>query len=463
MNAKPQKHISDYLNNDGKQMKLAIQLVSGYGGEFQSWRLSESDANSYTNIDTYIDMAKTAEKGKIHTLFIADTPSFGGAGGGGDIARKSPAFPMEPMVMLSAVAYATQKIGIVATFSTTYNLPYNLARQLKTLDVISGGRMGWNAVTTGTPQTAYNFGNQPLPPTQVRYDMSDEMVRVVQTLWATWGKDAWIADKTTGEFADMSQIRPANFDGKYFQVQGALPIPPSPQGQPPIFQAGGGQNGIELAGKFASGVYSNPFTIEDARYQRALLKQSAIDHGRQADDINMFSGFMFTIGKTKEDALNRRRQLLDYMGDDIWGQVNYLGAMIGVNLRGVDIVQPIPKAIRPQLRANPQDPRSERALELVNEGWSIKDVLAHGVINYHPVVVGTAEDVADFMEHWFLAGATDGFSLAPDSQMGVTEFVEQVVPILQARGIYHNDYEGDTLRDHLGVPYQYGINDNQKN
>lgn len=151
------------------------------------------------------------------------------------------------------------------------------------------------------------------------------------------------------------------------------------------------------------------------------------------------------------------------MGDDIWGQVNYLGAMIGVNLRGVDIVQPIPKAIRPQLRANPQDPRSERALELVNEGWSIKDVLAHGVINYHPVVVGTAEDVADFMEHWFLAGATDGFSLAPDSQMGVTEFVEQVVPILQARGIYHNDYEGDTLRDHLGVPYQYGINDNQKN
>lgn len=107
--------------------------------------------------------------------------------------------------------------------------------------------------------------------------------------------------------------------------------------------------------------------------------------------------------------------------------------MIGVNLRGVDIVQPIPKAIRPQLRANPQDPRSERALELVNEGWSIKDVLAHGVINYHPVVVGTAEDVADFMEHWFLAGATDGFSLAPDSQMGVTEFVEQVVPILQAR------------------------------
>lgn len=256
MNATQPKHISDYLNNNGKQMKLAIQLVSGYGGEFQSWRLSESDANSYTNIDTYVDMAKTAEKGKIHSLFIADTPSFGGAGGGGNIARKSPAFPMEPMVMLSAVAYATQKIGIVATFSTTYNLPYNLARQLKTLDVISGGRMGWNAVTTGTPQTAYNFGNQPLPSTQVRYDMSDEMVRVVQTLWATWGKDAWIADKTTGEFADMSQIRPANFDGKYFQVQGALPIPPSPQGQPPIFQAGGGQNDIELAGKFASGVYA---------------------------------------------------------------------------------------------------------------------------------------------------------------------------------------------------------------
>ncbi|WP_199483921.1 LLM class flavin-dependent oxidoreductase [Mannheimia granulomatis] len=199
--------MTDYLDNGGKKIKLALQLVSGYASEFQSWRLPESYEKAYTDIDFYVQMAKTAEQGKIHTLFIADTPSFGGAGGGTDISTRSPAFPLEPMVMLSAVAYATQKIGLVATFSTTYNLPYNLARQLKTLDTLSKGRVGWNAVTTSTAFTAYNFGDKPLPDTTTRYEMAFEMVEAVQTLWGTFGENAYIADKATGQFADMSQIR----------------------------------------------------------------------------------------------------------------------------------------------------------------------------------------------------------------------------------------------------------------
>ncbi|MFB6349161.1 NtaA/DmoA family FMN-dependent monooxygenase [Moraxella sp. ZJ142] len=450
--------MADYLDNSNKQIKLALQLVSGYGGEFQSWRLADSNERAYTDVRYYVELAKLAEQGKIHTLFIADTPSFGGAGGGTDISTRSPAFPLEPMVMLSAVAYTTQKIGMVATFSTTYNLPYNLARQLKTLDTLSGGRVGWNAVTTGTAFTAYNFGNKPLPDTTTRYEMAHEMVEAVQTLWGTFGENAYIADPKSGVFADMSQIKPANYQGKHYQVKGALPIPATAQGQPPIFQAGPSPEGIELAGKFAIGVYANPFSIEEARHYRHILKQSAIKHGRNPNEINMFSGFMFTIGKTYEDALARRHQLLDFMSDDeFYGQIRYLSAMIGVDLQHLDVNQPLPTHLQKQATPHPHDPRSPRAVELIKQGLSPKDVLANGVINYHPVVVGTAEDVADFMEEWFKAGATDGFSLAPDSQTGVKDFVEQVVPILQARGIFHTDYEGSTLREHLGVSYQYGV------
>ncbi|WLF83325.1 NtaA/DmoA family FMN-dependent monooxygenase [Moraxella sp. ZY210820] len=450
--------MSDYLDNSNKQMKLAMMFVTGYGNESYAWRLADSNERAYTDINNYIKLAQIAEQGKIHTLFIADTPAMVGAGVSGDFARKSPMFVLEPMTIFSAIATHTQKIGLVATYSTTYNLPYNLARQLKTLDIISGGRIGWNAVTTGTREVAYNFGNKPLPDTTTRYEMAHEMVEAVQTLWGTFGENAYITDKATGQFADMSQIKPANYQGKHYQVKGALPIPATPQGQPPIFQAGPSPEGVELAGRFASGVYANPFTIEEAKAYRNVLKQSAIAHGRNPNEINMFSGFMFTIGDTYEDALARRMKLLDFMSDEEFnGQIRYLSAMIGVDLTGRDVNEPLPEYLQNQASPHPHDPRSPRAVELIKRGMSPKEVLANGVINYHPVVVGTASDVADFMEEWFKAGATDGFSLAPDSQMGVREFVEKVVPILQERGIYHLDYEGDTLREHLEVSYQYGL------
>ncbi|MDO4895197.1 NtaA/DmoA family FMN-dependent monooxygenase [Moraxella sp.] len=450
--------MSDYLDNSNKQMKLAMMFVTGYGNESYAWRLADSNERAYTDINNYIKLAQIAEQGKIHTLFIADTPAMVGSGVSGDFARKSPMFVLEPMTIFSAIATHTQKIGLVATYSTTYNLPYNLARQLKTLDIISGGRIGWNAVTTGTREVAYNFGNKPLPDTTTRYEMAHEMVEAVQTLWGTFGENAYITDKTTGQFADMSQIKPANYQGKHYQVKGALPIPATPQGQPPIFQAGPSPEGVELAGRFASGVYANPFSIDEARSYRNVLKQSAIAHGRNPDEINMFSGFMFTIGDSYEEALARRMQLLDFMSDEEFnGQIRYLSAMIGVDLTGRDVNEPLPEYLQNQASPHPHDPRSPRAVELIQRGMSPKEVLANGVINYHPVVVGTASDVADFMEEWFKAGATDGFSLAPDSQKGVSDFVEKVVPILQERGIYHLDYEGNTLREHLGVPYQYGL------
>ncbi|UXR81907.1 NtaA/DmoA family FMN-dependent monooxygenase [Staphylococcus sp. IVB6214] len=450
--------MNDYLNNDNKKMNIAMQLVTGYGGESLTWRFKDSDPKAYTNVKTFIELAKQAEKGKIDTLFIADTPAKVGAGVNGMLERKTPNFVMEPMTLLSAVAAHTEKIGLVATYSTTYNLPYNLARQLKALDVMSGGRAGWNVVTTGTREVAYNFGNDPLPDTTTRYEMADDMVHAVQSLWGSFDENAYIVDQESGQFIDDSEVKAVNYQGKYYQTKGPLPIPASPQGQPPLFQAGPSPEGIELAGKYASGVYANPFTIAEARYYRNLLKESAVRHGRKADDIKTFTGLMVAVADTYEEAMERRRELLSYMTpQEFEGQMRYLSGMIGINLLQLDWDKPLPKSISDQAVPNHHDPRSAKAVKLIQEGLSPRDVLARGAIYYHPVVVGTGEDVADFMEEWFKSGATDAFNVVPHSQKDVKEFVEKVVPILQERGLFHEDYEGSTLREHLNIEKEYGI------
>ncbi|MBS4456720.1 NtaA/DmoA family FMN-dependent monooxygenase [Tuanshanicoccus lijuaniae] len=435
-----------------KQMKIVSQMGSGYGGEFKTWRLPEAKADAYTDMDYYVEMAQLAEKGKLHALFMADTPALVN-----DISRDTPMHSMDPLIFMTSVARATKHIGLVGTFSTTFNEPYNLARHLKTLDVISHGQVGWNAVTTSTQATAANFGTR-LMSSRDRYGRAHEVIEAVQRLWGSWGEGAYIHDKETGQFADMSKIKPVQYKGEYIQTEGPLPIPPSKQGQPPIFQAGPSPEGIRLAGRFASGVYANPFTIEEARDYRNILRESAIKHGRSADDINVFTGFMFTIADTKEEALARRRQVMAFDPQETTQRLNYLSAMVGINLNRFDGEKPLPEDVREMLEANWQDPRSPRAVELLKNSYSPLDTLAMGVINYHPVVVGTATDVADFLQEWFESGATDGFSIVPDlSHDGVRSFVEQVVPILQKRGLFHDDYEGNTLRENLGVSYQYGV------
>ncbi|MCZ8534864.1 NtaA/DmoA family FMN-dependent monooxygenase [Psychrobacillus psychrodurans] len=436
-----------------KEMQLALQMISGYGAEFSAWRMPGTDPAAYTNTDSYVERAKLAEKGKFQMIFIADTPALTV-----DLGPQTPMFPMDPMLALMAVARETEHIGLVATHSTTFNQPYNIARQFKALDVISHGRVGWNAVTSSTPAAAANFGIQ-VASRKERYAMAHESIQIVQALWGSWEPDAWTLDTEGGQFADMEKIQPINLQGHYYASRGPLPIPPSEQGQPVLFQAGGGAEGLELAGRYASGVYANPYDIASAREHRQALRQSAARFGRNPDDIKMYAGFMFSIGATEEEGLERRRQLMSFNPEEIPSRVSYLGSMVGLRLsmNSIDIDQPLPGDLLDRAYANPQDPRSSRALQLLKQGLSVRDVLAHGVINYHPVVAGTAVQVADFLEEWFLAGATDGFSVVPDiAYDGVADFVEQVVPILQERGLFHKEYEGKTLRENMGIPYQYG-------
>jgi FMN-dependent oxidoreductase (nitrilotriacetate monooxygenase family) len=431
------------------QMLIAMQLVGGFGGVPGAWRLPGVPLDSYTDMDEHVRHAQAAERGKIHLLFFADTPALET-----DLDVQPQRHVIDPVVVMTSLARETTRIGLVATASTTFNEPYNIARQYKAMDVVSHGRIGWNAVTTSNPDAAANFGAQ-VPPRPERYARAHEVIQIVEALWGSWEEDALIGDVAAGRYADASKVRPINLSGQHVASVGPLPIPPSEQGQPVIFQAGGGQNGLELAGRYADGVYANPFDIPSARAQRDALRAAAVAAGRDADDIKMLAGFMPTVAATKREALDRRRFLDESL--DLRQRVAYLGHMIGLPLAYDAIDEPVPAELLARAVASPGDPRAVRALEVVREGWSMRDVIAHGVIDFHPVVAGTAEEVADFMQEWFEAGACDGFSLSIDSlHDGVDDFVDQVVPILQDRGIFHLDYEAATLRESMGAAPRYG-------
>jgi FMN-dependent oxidoreductase (nitrilotriacetate monooxygenase family) len=431
------------------QMILGMHLGNGYGSQGSAWRFPGVDPANYTSFDAQVRYARAAERGKFAFLFLPDFLALQA-----DVERESPMITLEPMMTLAAIARETERIGLVATGSTTFNEPFTIARQFKALDVMSHGRAGWNAVTTSDPGSAANYG-QAIAPRPQRYQRAHETIQIAQALWGSWQQDAWVKDTTTGRFADADRIQPINLQGEHVASRGPLPIPPSEQGQPVIFSAGGGENGMELAGRYANGVIGAVFTIEDARSQREAYREAARRAGRNPDEIKFFAGVMPAIASTKRAALDRRVALGELTAPS---RVPYLGSMLNLQLDVSQLDRPLTTDQLAVAYPSPFDPRSAHALEVAREGWTIRDVLAHGVIDYHPTPVGTASVTADHLQEWFEAGACDGFWVSIDvNEDGIDTFVDDVVPLLQERGLYHHDYEGSTLRDHLGAPAQYGL------
>ncbi|SMF38185.1 MULTISPECIES: NtaA/DmoA family FMN-dependent monooxygenase [unclassified Pseudomonas] len=432
-----------------RQMIIGMHLGNGYGNLPGAWRASAVDSKSYTSFDVKVRHAQAAERGKLQFLFLPDGPTHVG-----DIANEPPHFNLDVMVTLAAVARETKRIGLVATGSTTFNEPFNLARQFKALDVLSHGRTGWNAVTSSGEDVAANYGTR-LPSTSDRYGRAHEAVHLIQALWGSWGQEAWVLDKVTGWFANAEKVAPINMGGKFVASRGPLYIPPSEQGQPVIFHAGGSPNALEFAGRYANGVIGAAFTIEDARAQRAAFRAAAERAGRNPDEIKFFAGLMTTIASDRRAGLDRRIALSERIFPQ---RVPYLGQMLGLSLDTARLDEPLSAEQLARAKPSLHDPRSAHALKIAREEWTLRDVLAHGVIDYHPVVVGPAAEAADHMQEWFEAGAVDGFWVSPDIyEDGIDAFVDGVVPILQERGLFHRNYEGTTLRDHLGAPAQYGI------
>lgn len=432
-----------------QQLMLALALHDGTGSLANSWRAPQVDPAAYAGIEANIRYAQAAERGKFTFLFIPDFPAVRF-----DIEHESVRNIIDPMIALTAISQATSRIGFVATGSTSFQEPFNLARQFKALDVISRGRAGWNAVTTSDPAVAANYG-MPVAARSDRYARAHESVQIVQALWGSWEKDAWIKDKATGQYIDSSKMRPVDLQGTYVASRGPLAIPPSEQGQPVIFSSGGpSPHLLSLAGRYASGFVAEVWTIDEARAQRRMVRQAAADAGRDPDDIKFFVGFMPTVAPSVREGLDRR---LDIVGDALEAQLPHLSNMLGVQLHSSQL--DLPLTDQQLSHAQPSaDPRSSIALDVARQGWTVRDVLAHGVIDFHPTVVGPAKLHADHLQQWFEAGAADGFWFSPDIyEDGLDAFVDEVVPLLQQRGIYPLDYLGATLRENLGVPDQYGL------
>jgi FMN-dependent oxidoreductase (nitrilotriacetate monooxygenase family) len=439
-----------------RQMIIGMHLGNGYGALAGAWRMPGVDPTSYTSFDAKVRQAQAAERGKLQFLFLPDGPSAVAA----DIEHEAPGFNLDVMMTLAAVARGTERIGMVATGSTTFNEPFNLARQFKALDIMSHGRAGWNAITSAGDDVAANYGVR-IPSSEDRYARAHEVVQLVQALWGSWGKDAWVHDQAGGQFAKSAEVAPINMGGKFVASRGPLYIPPSEQGQPVIFHAGGASaNALALAGRYASAVIGAAFTIEDARAQRAAFRNAARQAGRDPDDIKFIAGLMTTIAGDKRAALDRRILLTERGFPQ---RAAYLQQMLGVRIDPARLDEPLSQQQLAAARPSSGDPRSSHALTIAREGWSLRDILAHGVIDYQPVVAGPPIEVADHMQRWFEAEAADGFWVAPDAYHdGLEDFVNDVVPILQQRGLFHLDYAGTTLREHLGVPAQYGLDDRIK-
>ncbi|HEY6740664.1 MAG TPA: LLM class flavin-dependent oxidoreductase [Actinopolymorphaceae bacterium] len=411
-----------------------------------SWRLPESDSSASTRIEHYVNLARIAERGAFDSVFFADSPAlFGNVG-------RRPSGSLDPILVLTAIATGTERIGLIATASTTYNQPFDLARRFASLDHISGGRTGWNIVTTASVEAARNFGLSDLPNHKDRYERATEFIEVAQKLWDSWADDAVPADKERGVWADAERVRRIDHSGRYFRVQGPLNVPRSPQAYPVLVQAGSSEDGKELAAAYAEAVFTAQQTLDDARAFYADVKGKAARAGRDPDTIKILPGIVPVIGSTEAEARALEKELDELIVPE------YARAQLARTLR----VDPEDLPLDEQL---PEDLPDEDEIEGAKSRYTLIVTLARrerltvrqligrlGGGRGHRTFSGAPDQVADALEDWSAQGAADGFNVMPPVlPRGLEDFADHVVPILQKRGLFRAEYTGTTLRDHYGL------------
>lgn len=436
------------MNNN--PMLLGTVLGTTYGAHPGAWRMPWADPNAYTDLEPHVRAAQTAERGGLDYLFYPDRVFIWG-----DLESGPPIVSIDPVMLMAAIAYATKKVGLVPSMSTSFNEPYGIARQLRALDVMSHGRAGWNLIPSYEPEAFANYG-RPVPSREEKYGRLHEVVQVTQALWASWGREAGSPDKVSGRFADTSHIQPINLQGRQVGSRGPLQIPPSEQGQPVIFMPFASGAGIQAAGMHANGIIAGPSSLEESRAQRDMMRSVTEAAGRDADEVKYLAFVSFGLGATQQEAVERRMALEDAAG--IEQRIAQLSRMLGLRLDAADRDKALTDAQVRALRPSSGSQLADRALRLAGQGLTQREILGHGVLDLNPGLVGTAEQAADMLQEWMEAGVTDGFSVVIDDlHDGFDDFVDQVVPILRRRGLRPDDYQGSTLRDHLGLPEQLGL------
>ncbi|MBB6219433.1 LLM class flavin-dependent oxidoreductase [Rhizobium leguminosarum] len=426
-----------------RQLHLNINILhSGFSPA--AWRMEGSDPRASFDINHYIKVARIAEGAAFDAVFLADQAAIS------DRIDFRPLTSLEPTIVLALVAAHTERIGLIATASTTYNEPYNLARRFATLDHASGGRAGWNIVTSADLSQSRNFGLDRPVAHQSRYERAAEFATVVKALWDSWEEDAFIGDASTGRFVDPLRVHPIAHRGKHFSVHGPHNIPRPPQGHPVLVQAGGSDDGMELAAEHAQAVFSASQSFEEALAYAGDLRRRAERFGRAGSDILVLAGLATIIGSTEAEARRRQEELRDLIPLEY--SLARLSGVLQVDPKNLQLDAPLPDDIPLPPDGGHTFFRATVALAR-REGLTVRGLIrALNGGTGHRTIVGTPEDVADDIEKWFSAGAADGFNLMPDVlPQGLEIFADEVVPILRRRGLFRQEYSGRTLRDHLGL------------
>ncbi len=427
----------------GKQLHLNLNFLNA--GTFASaWRWPDSAPAGFADVQYYVRTAQLAEKGTFDAVFLADFPALS------DQPDYRPFQSLEPTITLATIAAATKHIGLIATASSTYNEPYNIARRFASLDHASGGRTGLNIVTTADKTAGRNFGQTQPPAHHVRYERAAEFADVVKALWDSWEDDAFVGDKQTARFVDTTKVHPIRHQGRHFSVDGALNVPRPPQGRPIVVQAGGSDDGKDFAARHADAVFSVAHSLPDAVEYAQDLRARAISHGRSADEILIFPGLVTVIGGTEAEAKRREEELWNLV--PIEYGLGRLAGILQVDPSRLKLDEPLPENL--SLPTDGMQTFFKGALTLAERGkLTVRQLIrAQGGGTGHRIVVGTPEQIAANIEEWFLSGAVAGFNVMPDViASGLDAFVEEVVPLLRRRGIFRNSYTGTTLRDHFGL------------
>ena len=420
-------------------------MLQGPGGHMNAWKHPSGPADASVNFEFFVNTARRAEAAGIAFAFVADGLYIN--------AQSIPHFlnRFEPISILSALAASTSKIGLVGTVSTSYSDPFTVARQFATIDQISGGRAGWNAVTTPLEGSGRNYSREH-PEHELRYEIADEYLDVIKGLWDSWDDDAFVRNRETGVYADKAKLHTLGHKGRFFRVEGPLNIGRSKQGQPVVFQAGASDSGIKLAGKHADAVFTNGGPIEDAKVFYKQVKQSAIAQGRRAAEIGLYPGIGPVVGATAEEAEQKYQAIRNLV--TIEEALLYLGRFFDhhdFSIYPLDETFPdIGDIGKNSFRAT-----TDRIKRTAREKNLTLREIALDAATPRTAFIGTAEHIADEIIRWVEEGAADGFILGfPVIAEGLDDFATHVLPILEQRGYFNPVLEGETLRDHLGLDYR---------
>lgn len=430
-----------------KPIRLVFNLTPS-GIHDAAWKQQDSAATLSTDIAALVDNARIAEAGKLDAIFMPD--SYGGLKPS-DPPRR-PWRSIDPIVAFSAIALATERIGLIATINSVYGAPYQVARQIASLDHLSRGRAGWNVITSQNANALDVLGIETVHDRTEKYERAEEFVSIVHQLWDSLPQEAIVADADSHTFVDIARTRPVDFHGKHFASRGIHNVPPYGENKPVIVQAGASQESKQFGARWADALFTKHRTVESGQQFTADVRDFAERAGRSRDDVLVLPGLLPILGSTEAEANAIKRELdeqldLDYM-------VEALAERLGIPAGALDLDKPLPYNIIEVETASPYDRQQRGNLVAEARGKDLvtRQVLLNNFLAGHRVVVGTPEQLADDFERWIDADAADGFAFNVESNpRGITAIVDGLVPVLQRRGRFRTEYEGPTFRSNLGI------------